>query len=78
MNNGQNISVRWTYMIIGVVAMLFAGILYAWSILKSPLSAEFGKVIEVLNRGGKVSIFGMDACHILPQNVLPISPLIVV
>ena len=42
MNKGQNISVRWTYMIVGVIAMLFAGILYAWSILKSPLSSEFG------------------------------------
>ena len=29
-------------MAIGVVAMLFAGVLYAWSILKSPLSGEFG------------------------------------
>ena len=29
-------------MIVGVVAMLFAGVLYAWSILKSPLSTEFG------------------------------------
>ena len=29
-------------MVIGVIAMLFAGVLYAWSILKSPLSAEFG------------------------------------
>ncbi len=38
----QNISVRWIYMIIGVVSMLFAGVLYAWSILKSPLTAEFG------------------------------------
>ena len=38
----QSISVRWFYMIIGVVAMLFAGVLYAWSILKSPLSTEFG------------------------------------
>ena len=38
----KNISVRWTYIIIGVIAMLFAGVLYAWSILKSPLSAEFG------------------------------------
>ena len=27
---------------IGVVAMLFAGVLYAWSILKSPLAGEFG------------------------------------
>ena len=30
------------YMAVGVIAMLFAGVLYAWSILKSPLSAEFG------------------------------------
>lgn len=38
----QKLSVRWLYMVTGVVAMLFAGVLYAWSILKSPLSAEFG------------------------------------
>ena len=38
----QNLSIRWTYMIVGIIAMLFAGVLYAWSILKSPLSAEFG------------------------------------
>lgn len=38
----QNISVRWFYMVIGVISMLFAGVLYAWSILKSPLNAEFG------------------------------------
>lgn len=38
----KNISMRWLYMITGVIAMLFAGILYAWSILKSPLSEEFG------------------------------------
>jgi OFA family oxalate/formate antiporter-like MFS transporter len=35
-------SIRWFYMVVGVVAMLFAGVLYAWSILKSPLAAEFG------------------------------------
>ena len=40
--SNHNLSVRWFYMVIGVVAMLFAGVLYAWSILKSPLSAEFG------------------------------------
>lgn len=40
--NNKNISIRWVYMAIGVVAMLFAGVLYAWSILKSPLNAEFG------------------------------------
>ena len=37
-----DISVRWVYLAIGVVSMLFAGVLYAWSILKSPLSAQFG------------------------------------
>ena len=38
----QKLSIRWTYMVVGIIAMLFAGVLYAWSILKSPLSAEFG------------------------------------
>lgn len=35
-------STRWFYLAIGVIAMLFAGVLYAWSILKAPLSMEFG------------------------------------
>ncbi len=38
----KNLSKRWGYMVIGIISMLFAGVLYAWSILKSPLSAEFG------------------------------------
>jgi len=38
----NNISIRWFYMAVGIIAMLFAGVLYAWSILKSPLTAEFG------------------------------------
>jgi OFA family oxalate/formate antiporter-like MFS transporter len=37
----QKLSVRWGYLAIGVIAMLFAGVLYAWSILKSPLAQEF-------------------------------------
>lgn len=41
-NTNKNFSIRWAYMVIGVIAMLFAGVLYAWSILKAPLSAEFG------------------------------------
>lgn len=40
--NNQKLSIRWFYMGVGVVAMLFAGVLYAWSILKSPLATEFG------------------------------------
>ena len=43
MNNlPHNNRIRWSYLFIGVIAMLFAGVLYAWSILKSPLAAEFG------------------------------------
>lgn len=38
----QKFEIRWFYMIIGVIAMLFAGVLYAWSILKAPLASEFG------------------------------------
>lgn len=37
-----NLSIRWFYLVVGVVAMLFAGVLYAWSILKAPLATEFG------------------------------------
>ncbi len=38
----KNISIRWFYMAVGVISMLFAGVLYAWSILKAPLATEFG------------------------------------
>jgi len=38
----SNLSVRWSYLAIGVIAMLFAGVLYAWSILKAPLATAFG------------------------------------
>ena len=38
----DNITIRWFCLAVGVVAMLFAGVLYAWSILKAPLAAEFG------------------------------------
>ncbi len=42
MNRKNQLSMRWFYLAIGVAAMLFAGVLYAWSILKSPLAADFG------------------------------------
>ena len=37
----QALSVRWFQLAVGMVAMLFAGVLYAWSILKAPFAAEF-------------------------------------
>ena len=40
--NNSNISLRWFYLAISVVAMLFAGVLYTWSIIKAPLAKEFG------------------------------------
>lgn len=40
--NSSKINMRWFYLVIGVIAMLFAGVLYAWSILKTPLTTEFG------------------------------------
>ena len=40
--NKNKLNIRWFYLVIGVIAMLFAGVLYAWSILKSPLTSEFG------------------------------------
>ncbi|MBQ7227477.1 MAG: MFS transporter, partial [Clostridia bacterium] len=33
---------RWPILLIGVLSMMFAGIIYAWSILKAPLSDTFG------------------------------------
>ena len=33
---------RWIYLAVGTMALLFAGIIYAWSILKVPFSENFG------------------------------------
>lgn len=38
----NKLSIRWVYLVLGVAALLFAGVIYAWSILKAPLSEEFG------------------------------------
>lgn len=32
----NNLKIRWLYLVLGVVSMLFAGIIYGWSILKAP------------------------------------------
>ena len=34
----KNINIRWLYLALGVVSMLFAGIIYGWSILKAPFA----------------------------------------
>lgn len=38
----QNGKLRWGYLLLGTAALLFAGVIYAWSILKAPLAEEFG------------------------------------
>lgn len=38
----KTLSIRWLYLVFGIFSMLFAGIIYGWSILKSPLGTEFG------------------------------------
>ena len=40
--NPDSLRMRNIYLAVGTVGLLFAGILYAWSILKVPLSSEFG------------------------------------
>lgn len=42
MNNKTTTSYRWIILTVSVVAMLFAGIIYAWSILKVPFATDFG------------------------------------
>ena len=34
----KNINIRWLYLVLGVASMLFAGIIYGWSILKAPFT----------------------------------------
>ncbi len=40
--NNKSINIRWLILIAGVFAMLFAGIIYAWSILKVPFAESLG------------------------------------
>ena len=40
--------VRWPFLAVGVVSMLFAGIIYAWSILKAPLAEAFIRSVSQL------------------------------
>lgn len=47
-NNAKNLY-RWLLLALSVLAMLFAGIIYAWSILKVPFSENFGWEAEQLS-----------------------------
>lgn len=49
-------TIRWFYLALGVVMMLFAGVLYAWSILKSPLTKSFGWDSAALGLNFTISI----------------------
>lgn len=41
MQNSMRTTGRWLYAAAGVLALLFAGIVYAWSVLSTPIAAEF-------------------------------------
>lgn len=45
----QNLNWRWLYLVLGTVSMLFAGIIYGWSILNAPFFAFWDKNALSLN-----------------------------
>lgn len=49
MSNNTKTSYRWLILTASVVAMLFAGIIYAWSILKVPFAEDFNWKAEQLS-----------------------------
>ena len=42
LKNERLMKTRWLYLILGLVLMLFLGLIYAWSVFRGPLEAEFG------------------------------------
>ena len=44
----NHFGIRWLYLAVGVIVLLFAGIIYGWSILKAPLAADFGWTADQL------------------------------
>ncbi len=49
MSNQSILEKRWLYLASGIFAMLFSGVLYAWSILKVPFKENFGFSESVLS-----------------------------
>ena len=41
----KSINIRWLYLALGVASMLFAGIIYGWSILKAPFAGIWDSVL---------------------------------
>ena len=41
---------RWLYAVIGVVILLFAGLVYAWAVLSGPIQADFGWTKDEITR----------------------------
>ena len=47
--NRSSINRRWLYLVLGVISMLFAGVIYAWSILKTPFTDTWDETQLALN-----------------------------
>ncbi|MBE6540156.1 MAG: OFA family MFS transporter [Ruminococcaceae bacterium] len=48
MSKNKTLNYRWFILAVGVITMLFAGIIYAWSILKVPFASELGFTADSL------------------------------
>ena len=65
--------IRWLYLALGTVTLLVAGVIYAWSILKAPLAAEFGcRYIDVNDgikdaEGNLLLDHTVDGVHMDPE-----------
>lgn len=86
MTHEKRQNIRWLYLALGSAALLLGGIIYSWSILKSPLAEEFGWnpaqlalnftiTICFFGIGGLVS--GILAKRLSPRTRLFISALMV-
>ena len=69
MKTKNTASVRWLYLAVGTVTMLFAGIIYAWSILKTPLATEFGWALTATVISQPVKEMFIFFSRELPKNI---------
>ena len=78
--------VRWGYLILGMIALLFLGMLYAWSIFRAPLQDLFGSwTVTQMSLTFTISIItfcagnicgGKLSAHLSSQIILRISALL--